>query len=59
MEGTVTTTLNEKYRQALKELERARCNYDETSNDFEGVAYHELRAAEDRVMAIIKERKEV
>jgi len=57
MEGTITITLNEQYRQALKELEIARNNYDEASNDFEGVAYLKLRAAEDRVMAIIKERK--
>lgn len=51
--------MNTEYRQALEKLQIAKQNYDETLDDFEGVAYHELRAAEDRVMAIIKERKEV
>lgn len=29
----------------------------EVDPEFQDVAYHELKAAEDRVMAIIKERK--
>ena len=34
MEGTITIILNEEYRQALRELETARNNYNETPNDF-------------------------
>lgn len=49
--------MTDEYRQALKELERARANYDETSELFESIAYHELKAAEERVMALIRERR--
>lgn len=35
----------------------ARINYSETNEDFEKVAYHNLKAAEERVVAIIKEIK--
>lgn len=51
--------MTDEYRQALAELERARANYDEVNRNFESTAYHELKAAEERVMAIIREFKEV
>ncbi|MEY8416706.1 hypothetical protein AAK964_10425 [Tissierella praeacuta] len=51
--------MTDEYRQALKELEKARANYDETLEEFEGVAYHELKAAEERVAAIIREQRMV
>ncbi|WP_312668465.1 hypothetical protein [Tissierella praeacuta] len=51
--------MTDEYRQALLDLERARQNYDETLEEFEGVAYHELKAAEERVMAIIREQRMV
>jgi len=49
--------LTDEYMKALKELKRCRTNYDEITDDFEGVAFRELQAAEERVMAIIRERK--
>lgn len=51
--------MTDEYRQALKELERVRANYDEVNENFESTAYFELRAAEERVMAIIREFKGV
>lgn len=42
---------------ALKELDRCRTNFDEITDDFEAVAFRELQAAEERVMAIIRERR--
>lgn len=51
--------MTDEYRQALAELERARENYNEVNGNFESTAYHELKAAEERVMAIIREFKGV
>lgn len=49
--------MNGEYRQALNHLEIARSNYNEAINDFEGVAYFEMKAAEEKVMKIIREAK--
>jgi len=45
------------YLQALKELERARANYEQVDKEFEAVAFRELQAAEERVMILIREIK--
>ena len=49
--------MTKELRQALQELERARKNYEEVTEEFEGVAFRELQAAEERVMALIREQK--
>lgn len=49
--------MTDEYRQALKELERARANYEQVDIEYEGVAFHELKLAEERVMALIRERR--
>lgn len=49
--------MNAEYRQALRDLKKARINYDNADENFEPVAFRELQAAEERVMAIIRERK--
>lgn len=51
--------MTDEYRQALVALENARAKYEIVEENFEGVAYHELKLAEERVMAIIRERKVV
>ncbi len=51
--------MTDEYRQVLKELEKARANYDETPDEFEAIAYHELKAAEERVMVIIRKQRMV
>lgn len=51
--------MTDEYRQALAVLEKARTNYDNAEENFESTAYHELKAAEERVMAIIREQKVV
>ncbi len=49
--------MTEEYRQALEDLNVKRAMYDIADEDYEEVAYHELKAAEARVMALIKEQK--
>lgn len=49
----------EELRQALQELRRTEANLKEVNTDFEEVAYHELKAAQARVNALVKEAKEV
>lgn len=49
--------MTDEYRQALVALENARSNYEQVDIEYEGVAYHELKLAEERVMAIIRERR--
>lgn len=49
--------LTDEYRQALVSLENARAKYEIVEENFEAVAFRELQAAEERVMAIIRERK--
>lgn len=49
--------MTDEYRQALAELEMARTNYDNAEENFESTAYHELKAAEERVMALIREKR--
>lgn len=49
--------MTDEYRQALEKLEIARQNYEIAEENFENTAYFELKAAEERVMALIRERK--
>lgn len=49
--------MTKEYRQALEDLNVKRAMYDIAEEDYEEVAYHELKAAEARVMALIKEQK--
>lgn len=51
-------SLTEEYRQALEDLNVKRAMYEIADKDYEEVAYHELKAAEARVEAIIKAAKE-
>lgn len=50
--------MNEEYRQALEDLEVKRTLYAHANKNYEAVAYHEMKAAEERVIAIIKEMKQ-
>lgn len=49
--------MTDEYIQALRDLERTRANYEQVDEIYEGVAFRELQAAEERVMAIIRERR--
>lgn len=49
--------MTDEYRQALQKLDQARINYDNADSTFLDTAYYELKAAEERVMAIIRERR--
>ena len=51
--------MNDEYRQALQVLEDKRVAYEMAEGNYIDVAYHELKAAEARVMAIINEAKVV
>lgn len=51
--------MNEEYRQALEDLNVKTTMYALASEKFEEVAYLEMKAAQARVDAIIKEAKEV
>lgn len=51
--------MTDEYNQALKDLESARINFDNAEDNYIDVAYHQLKAAEERVMAIIRERRKV
>lgn len=50
--------MRELYKQALEDLHMARVIYDESDIECEDVAYHELKAAESRLIAILKTIKE-
>lgn len=50
--------MNEEYRQALEDLEVKRTLYAHANKNYEAVAYHEMKAAEEKVRAIIEEIKE-
>lgn len=47
----------DEYVQALEEYERTKANYEEVTEEFEQVAYLEMLSAEERVMALIRERR--
>lgn len=49
--------MKDEYRQAIEDLNVKRVMYSLASEDFEEVAYHELRAAEARVEALVREAK--
>lgn len=49
--------MNKEYRQAVEDLNVKRVMYSLASEDFEDVAYHELKAAEARVEALLREAK--
>ena len=55
MEGS---KVNEELKQAIKDLNYKQRQYFYADTEFEPVAYHELKAAQARVDAIIKEAKE-
>ena len=48
-------TMTEEYRNALRDLEIARINFNEATGAFVAAAIYDLGAAERRVMAILKE----
>lgn len=50
--------MNEELKQAIKDLNYKQRQYFYADTEFEPVAYHELKAAQARVDAIIKEAKE-
>lgn len=45
------------YQQALEDLKIKQFNYGLASEAYESVAYHEMKAAEERVNAIIRDLK--
>ncbi len=49
--------MNKEYRQAIEDLNVKRVMYSLASQEFEEVAYHELKAAEARVEALVRESK--
>jgi len=51
--------VNDEIRQAIADLNHKRIMYSLSSEEFEDVMYHEMRAAELRLSALIKEQKEV
>lgn len=50
--------MNEELKQAIKDLNYKQRQYFYADTEFEPVAYHELKAAQARVDALIKEIKE-
>lgn len=42
------------YKEALEDLKIKQQNYGQASGEFEAVTYYEMKAAEERVVAIIK-----
>jgi len=51
--------MNEELRQAIKNLKAKIDMYNLSTEEFEEVAYYEMKAAQARVNALIKEAKEV
>lgn len=49
--------MNKEYRQAIEDLNVKRVMYSLASEDFEEVAYLEMKAAEARVEALLREAK--
>lgn len=50
--------MNKELEQAIADLKRKQEQYLAANETFEPVAYHELRAAQERVNVLIKEAKE-
>ncbi|CAK7002641.1 hypothetical protein [Tissierella sp.] len=50
--------MTNEYRQAVQNLKHKQLMYELASQDFEEVAYHEMKAAEARVEALVREAKE-